>query len=716
MQGTTLDALVTGLGAVLAVAGTVTLLLLWRSLVHFSQTGPRLPPDVLRHFRGYAAYAMARLLGWAFLLTTAMAAAGVLLYQAIVVLTGTGVQFAPAMGFGLLGVLVVCGLQFCRHLLYLPASIASSYGWRKSRLYPLWHLLNPTRLLAAEAGMVVAAAGVFGAAAVVAAGRGDLAGSLLNAVCAAASLASFRLLQAPREPEPVRSASDDRLNVLMIGCDTLRADRIGAAGYRRPLTPFIDSLVRRGTAFTSCYVPCARTAPSLLSLLTGTWPQVHGVRDNFVSDAETRLQVPALPELLRQNGYRTGAVSDWCGGDFGKFSLGFDDLDLPHDQWNIKYLIRQGPKDLRLFLSLFTHNRFGKLCLPELYYLGGVPMTRQIGRDARQLLARYAGDSAPFLLNVFTSSTHPPFGSEWPHYRLFSEPGYEGESKFVMARLTDPWEIIRRQGEPREEFDLDQIIDLYDGSVRSFDDEVARIVQYLRACDLEKNTLLVIYSDHGMEFFERGTWGQGNSVLTEASSRTPLVVVDPRRAGAGASTRVVRSIDVAPTLLDLAGLPIPPTMNGVSLRRYIEDPQADLALAACNETGLWLTELPGMRPDHLRYPGLLDLLYVPDERSGTLAIKEEYRAAIVEAKDRMVRRGCWKLVVQPTTNGLVWSLFDVEDDPACRQDLAARHPSVVAELKQFLLDWMGPSTAASTAEVGDEISAPVPARPAPAVG
>jgi arylsulfatase A-like enzyme len=716
MNATTLEALQAGIGAVLAVAGTITILLLWRSLVHFSQTGPRLPADVLRHFRGYAAIAMGRLLAWVFALAAGMAAAGVLLYEALAVLAGTEFRVVPAVVFGFVGVLLICGLQFCRHLLYLPASIAASYGWRKSRLYPLWHRLNPTRLLAAEVGLAVAAAGVFAAAAASSAGAGNAAGTLLNAICAVAALGALLLLQPPREPAPVRSASDKRLNVLMIGCDTLRADRIGTAGYHRPLTPFIDSLARRGTAFTSCYVPCARTAPSLLSLLTGTWPHVHGVRDNFVSDAETKLNVPSLPELLHRHGYRTGAVSDWCGGDFGKFSLGFDDLDLPHDQWNIKYLIRQGPKDLRLFLSLFTHNRFGKLCLPELYYLGGVPMTRQIGRDARQLLARYAGDSAPFLLNVFTSSTHPPFGSEWPHYRLFSDSSYEGESKFVMARLTDPWEIIRRQGEPREEFDLDQIIDLYDGSVRSFDDEVARIIQYLRACDLEKNTLIVIYSDHGMEFFERGTWGQGNSVLTEASSRTPLVVVDPRRAGAGASTRVVRSIDVAPTLLDLAGLPIPPTMNGVSLRRYIEDPQADLALAACNETGLWLTELPGMRPDHLRYPGLLDLLDVPDERSGTLAIKEEYRAAIVEAKDRMVRRGCWKLVVQPTTNGPVWSLFDVEADPGCRQDLAARHPAVVADLKEFLLDWMGPSTAASTARFGDEISAPGPARPAPAVG
>jgi arylsulfatase A-like enzyme len=249
----------------------------------------------------------------------------------------------------------------------------------------------------------------------------------------------------------------------MIGSDTLRADRLGAANYHRSLTPFLDALAKRGTQFKTCYVPCARTAPSLVSLMTGTWPHTHGVRDNFVGDNETRLPVAALPQILADHGYRTAAVSDWSGGDLGKFPLGFDQLDLPKDQWNIKYLIRQGPKDLRLFLSLFTHNHIGKRILPEIYYLAGIPLTRLVGSDARSLISELAQEERPFFLNVFISTTHPPFGSEYPYYTLWSDPAYAGESKFVMARLTDPWEIIRRQGDTRKEFDLDQIIDLYDG-------------------------------------------------------------------------------------------------------------------------------------------------------------------------------------------------------------------------------------------------------------
>ncbi|MBS0330677.1 MAG: sulfatase, partial [Proteobacteria bacterium] len=344
--------------------------------------------------------------------------------------------------------------------------------------------------------------------------------------------------RAPRK----RSArtSDSQPNILMIGSDTLRADRLGALGYRRMLTPHIDRLGERGALFANCYVPCARTAPSLISMLTGTWPHTHGIRDNYADHEATRLNVDALPVWLKQAGYRTAAISDWCGADMGKFSFGFDYADLPEDQWNLKYLIRQGPKDLRLFVSLFVHNRLGRLLLPEVYYLGGVPLTQPLGKRARRLVSRLAESAQPFFLNVFYSTTHPPFASEWPWYTRFADPDYAGESKFAMARLTDPFEIIRRQGAPREEFDLDQIIDLYDGCVAEFDDEVGKMLAHLEVCGLADNTIIVVYSDHGMEFFEHDTWGQGNSAVGDFSPRIPLVIRAPGRPARGTVDQVVR--------------------------------------------------------------------------------------------------------------------------------------------------------------------------------
>jgi arylsulfatase A-like enzyme len=526
--------------------------------------------------------------------------------------------------------------------------------------------------------------------------RGDTAmGVGLLLLLAAAALAAFTLSadRAPAARAPIRTG---RPNIIMIGADTLRADRADAS-YNRNVAPFIASLARKGTHFASCYVPCARTAPSLISLFTGTWPYRHGVRDNFIGDAEKQLNVPALAGILANHGYRTASVSDWCGGDLGKFPLGFEIRDLPEDQWNIKYLIRQGPKDLRLFLSLFTHNRWGKRFLPELYYLAGVPLTSLVGRDARALISQFAAEPRPFLLNVFLSTTHPPFGSEYPYYTLWADKGYTGESKFVMARLTDPWEIIRRQGDTRKDFDLQQVIDLYDGCVRSFDDEVNRIVEHVKACGLDQNTILVIYSDHGMEFFEHDTWGQGNSVRGDFSARVPLLIIDPRMPGGRRCTSIVRSIDVAPTLLDLLGMPVP-QMDGVSLLPYMKGETDEMGLAAFNETGTWLTDVPGLPDGHLRYPNLLHLLEVPNKHIGTLAIKPQYREAIVTAKDRMVCVGSWKLTYQPTHSGPLYALFDLATDPECRRDVAAEHPDIVRQLQSKLSDWMnGVATAPADA-------------------
>jgi arylsulfatase A-like enzyme len=477
-------------------------------------------------------------------------------------------------------------------------------------------------------------------------------------------------------------------NILMIGSDTLRADRLGAAGYRRRLTPNIDRLAERGTLFTHCYVPCARTAPSLVSLLTGTWPHTHGIRDNFVAAEDALLGVPALPQALREHGYRSAAISDWCGADMGKFTFGFELADLPEDQWNLGYLMRQGPKDLRLFVSLFMHNRLGRHLVPEIYYLGGVPLTSTLGVEARRLVSRLGAQPQPFLLNVFYSTTHPPFASEHPFYLRFADPGYRGESKFAMARLTDPFEIIRRQGDSRKEFDLDQIIDLYDGCVSHFDEEVGKMLGHLERCGLAEETIVVVYSDHGMEFFEHDTWGQGNSVFGDASARVPLLIVDPRRCGRGAVGDVVRSIDLAPTLYELTGTPTPAALDGESLVPVLEGLATRGDRVVLNETGVWVTDLPGTPTGHLRYPDLPDLLDVPDYATGTLAVKPEYAHAVIRAKDRMVRLGRWKLTYQPMQSGEIVQLFDVVEDPECRRDLRAVHPEVAARLMTILDEWL----------------------------
>jgi len=687
------DARWAGILPAMGVAGLGAVTLLAKSLLDFSQTGPRMRAEVLTHYRRYTLFALARLTAWAFALMLFTGGAGVLLYFMLNTVLGATWSAGLAFIAAILGVLGAFALQFIRKLRFNPGLLVASMHYRMSRLYPLWQWMTPARIAGLQGG-AMGLAGLLFASVTWQLAKENRVGDLMTLWAATLYFAGTIAwtgwqpqVRAPRK-QPTRAA-DAPPNILMIGSDTLRADRLGALGYRRALTPNIDALAAAGTLFSNCYVPCARTAPSLISMLTGTWPHTHGIRDNFVPDEDTRLKVDALPTLLKQRGYRTAALSDWCGGDMGKFSFGFDYTDLPEDQWNLKYLIRQGPKDLRLYLSLFTHNRLGRLMLPELYYLGGVPLTQPLGKRARRLVSRLAESPQPFFLNVFYSTTHPPFASEWPWYTRFSDPAYRGESKFAMARLTDPFDIIRRQGAPKAEFDLDQIIDLYDGCVAEFDDEVGKMLSHLEVCGLAGNTIVVVYSDHGMEFFEHDTWGQGNSAVGEASPRIPLVIRDPRLPARGKIDDVVRTIDLVPTLLELCGHPTTSDMDGVSLVSCMGPDRACPELDAFNETGIWIADIPGLPETHLRYPNLLELIEVPNRGSGTLAIKPEYCETIFASKDRMIRRGRWKLVYQPLSDGHLLQLFDVVEDPMCKQNLIDQHADIATVLWQKLCVWIG---------------------------
>ncbi len=589
--------------AVLAPAGVVTLLLVIGSLRNFSRTGPQLKDEIQTYYRAYAMQAFARLVLWSFALSVSLAGVGALALAGYGAAAELGAPPIPLWLAATISLVLVTCFQFCRHLVLLPASIAASLNYRLSRFYPLWNLLSPGALKAIAIVALTALLAIIGIGALRWLLAGNSAGCTMLLGITGLYIALFLLSEWVPEPAPVTSIkraepSDTRMNVLMIGADTLRADRLGVAGYKRPLTPFMDYLMSQGTYLSQCYVPCARTAPSLLSLLSGTWPKTHRIRDNFALPQDANTDIAYLPQVFRDAGYRTIAISDWAGADLGKYPLGFDVRELPDDQWNIKYLIRQGPKDVRLFLSLFTHNWFGRKFLPELYYLAGVPMTDELGLATRRHLRDCATRREPFFLNVFLSTTHAPFGTEHPYYTMFAGRDYSGPSKFVMAGLSEPFEVVERQRERAENFDLAQIIDLYDACVRRFDDEVKRIVEHLDKCGLAESTIVVVYSDHGIEFFERDTWGQGNSVVVDESAHIPVIILDPRYAKPKVISGITRNVDIAPTLLELVGLPVPPTIEGMSLSSTIRAELPPPQLEAFAETGLWFDRLPGMDEAH----------------------------------------------------------------------------------------------------------------------
>ncbi|MCK5685487.1 sulfatase-like hydrolase/transferase, partial [bacterium] len=456
------------LGCLLASL-VVSFVILVKALVDFSRTGPAIKEEILKSYRFYSAYALFRLFFWCFLINCYLAITGNLVYFSLSVINATTTTVLFSFISALSAILFFSFVQFLRHLLFVPSNIALSSHYSMKNFYKVWRWLSPVKIQLIE--YMYKFIFLFTVCAAIYLLNSDeraFESQILLFILVIHLFVFFwctwsvPVFMKSKNNNPGKRS--ELPNIVMIGSDTLRSDRLGRIRNGHSITPNIDKLIKKSIYFDNCYVPIARTAPSLVSLFTGVSPWKHQIRDNFVEHDDMKLDVTPFPELLKSRGYATAVISDWCGTDFGKFDLGFAKQDLPEDQWNIRYYIRQGPKDMRLFLSLFTKNQLGRVFLPELFYLGGAPQGQYLLNKTKQWLGKLSNSAKPFLLNTFFSTTHPPFGTEYPYYSMYADPDYWGESKFSMARLTDPMEIIKSQKEPKEAFDLEQIIDLYDGS------------------------------------------------------------------------------------------------------------------------------------------------------------------------------------------------------------------------------------------------------------
>jgi len=672
----------------LVVSCVLGFLLLAKASTDQLYTGPHVKEEILQRFFWYAVFSLFRLTLWAIGLFFLFSVIGSITYLCFSYLFCLKYNLLINIIFILASISAISFSEFANQLFYIPSSILMSFNYSVYRLIPIWELINPFRLK-----LLYILVGIFLFLPVLMSiCKGIIKRNYSYAVSLVTYLLGLFVLfiwshWTSQPPQRRFLNRPENYNILMIGSDTLRADRLGVNGNSLDLTPTIDTLAKKGVNFEACIVPIARTAPSLTSLLTSTWPQKNGIRFNFISDEQAALKVISLPKVLKKHGYVTAAVGDWAATDLAKLSFGFDYTSVPEDQWNLKYLLKQGPKDLRLFLTLFTHNNFGKTFLPELYYLAGIPLTEEIGLKSRHMLAKLASLGKPFMLNIFMASTHGPFGSKWPYYRKYTNPDYRGSSLFAMSGVSSPEEIVKAQEAGQRNFDVEQIINLYNGAVRSFDDEVSRILNYLHATGLDNNTIVVIYSDHGVDLFEGPTWGQGN-ILSDYSYRIPMIVYHPAKYHGVKINTTISSIDLAPTLLDMVGIKPPEIWDGNSTISLLLDSSHKSDRIAFAETGIWIANVPGLPNKRIPYPKIFDLLEVKNTKSGTLSIKQDYAEIIIHAKAKMARQGKWELVYFPLIDGEEYSLYNITIDPALRHDISGDYPYIVNKLRSPIINWM----------------------------
>ena len=659
-----------------------TILLILLTLHNYSRTGPGVQKEIEKKFGYYVVFALSRLAICLFSVFFISSLPGLIVVYSLSNITSLiKFDFASSLCGSLLSTLTVSAYFFLHQLLYTPGTIQLSFQYRFSRLFALWNTLSPTLITGLKHSLILFLFSVSLMTLFFAIKENNT--SLISYVLTTACIYVY-IYYATTETEPaiVKTPIQTTRNVIMIGSDTLRQDRLGGGNYPRNLTPHIDKLSANGLQLKNCITPLARTAPSIASLLTGLWPHNHKIRDNYPSEADCKLPQPSLIDILNEHGYLTAAISDWCGADLAKISFNFKKTSLADDQWNIKLLLRQGPSLIRNVLSLFTNNALGKRFLPELYYLAGVPLTRQLGLECRSHIAEAVKSSQPFFINLFTSTTHVPFNSEYPYYNLFTPKEYKGESRFIMTRLASAEEVVNKQERSASFFDVPQIINLYDSCVKQFDDEVGKIIDYIEKSGLSDNPLVIIYSDHGADFFETGCWGQGNTLVgNDPSGRIPLLITGPGIPKGVNFQPVTRSIDVMPTLLNLLNITIPDNLDGINLMPFI-NAQTSPGLFAFQETGVWLGKIPGLHPEQIAYPNIVELLDIPNKETGTLVINQKYYPTVIRAKSRSVQNEQWKLIYIATYNGPVYQLYDLLNDPY--QDVINLYPDIFAQLKTTL--------------------------------
>lgn len=398
--------------------------------------------------------------------------------------------------------------------------------------------------------------------------------------------------------------------IVLITIDTLRADRLGAYGYSRGTSPSMDRLAAQGVRFSNVYAQRGQTWPSLTSILTSRYPGSHGVRVNpgWLSE-----RIPTLPEILKANGYSTAAfLTNMINGP----NRGFD-------------LVEGFPGDLP---GLTTERTVDLLATER----------------ALQWLQpdRVAGS---FYLWLHILAPHAPYTPPSPFGSMFGSPLADpaaGDLPHLGALSAHPHEI--------EAGHLEEIFALYDGEVRWADSLVGLVLERLKELAVEDQTLVVLTADHGEELFDRGNYFYHSCSISEGVLRIPLIMSLPGAIPVGHTVpEVIESIDIAPTILELAGLTIPESFQGKSLAGLIRA-QGD----AWEEVAF--SEL--------------------EEAIGSVRTKQwRYVANPLQASITIAGRGCYSIERE--------ALYDLAADPLGLINVLDENRRVAFELRSKLREW-----------------------------
>ncbi|AWI08355.1 sulfatase [Ereboglobus luteus] len=376
-----------------------------------------------------------------------------------------------------------------------------------------------------------------------------------------------------------------RPNVLFIVCDDLRLN-LGCYGDSSAITPNIDRLATQGTLFARAYTQQAVCNPSRQSVLTGRRPDSLRVWDLRADFRKTTPDAVPMPEHFKLNGYYTHSI--------GK--IYHDGKRDPQSWSDVEQQLRAPKRDDYHLEENRKPHKGGKAAAtefvdaPDEEYADG-KTARDAVASLKQLAGREPG-ALPFFLAVGFRKPHAPFTAPKRYWDLYDPkkiPPLEQAAPPMGAptlALHNSVELRGYSDMPKvDAFTPEQIARLRHGyyAATSFTDaQIGRVLDALKQTGLDKNTIIVLWSDHGYHLGEHGLWCK--TTCYEADTRVPFIIATPDGRPRGVRTdALVELLDIYPTLIELCNLPSRDKLEGRSLVSNLGNPNAKGLDGACSQ-------------------------------------------------------------------------------------------------------------------------------------
>jgi iduronate 2-sulfatase len=384
----------------------------------------------------------------------------------------------------------------------------------------------------------------------------------------------------------------EKPNILLICVDDLRPE-LNSFGAKHVISPNIDNLALSGFSFHKHFVNAPSCGPSRYTLLTGKYgPAGNNAlflrADKIRQDKES--VDPSMPEWFRSHGYTTisvGKVShhpgglggtDWNDSTIIEMPNAWDRHLMPVTEWQHPRGAMHGLAHGEIRINAGAMDVYQSVDGADTIYPDGAITNEAI----KQLKSLTSDTKKPFFLAVGIIRPHLPFGAP----KAYLDP-YQGVDLPSITHPKKPFgrttwhgsgefmKYHRWDRDPNQDAAFaDEVRRHYLACVSYADAQIGKILAALKRTGANKNTIVVLWGDHGWHLGEHAIWGKHS--LFEESLRSPLVIHYPEMKNMGAkSNAVVETLDIFPTLCDLSGIEMPEFVQGISLRNILEDPQTE---------------------------------------------------------------------------------------------------------------------------------------------